>query len=235
MGNHSPLSTLKPNVAYLQPDELGRNRKIREIITAALNDSAKVKQRLAEESAAEIAEAAQMIIAALRAGKKVFVFGNGGSAADAQHIVAELGGRFLLERSPLPAIALTTNTSMLTAIGNDYGQALIFSRQLEALASPGDVVIAISTSGRSANVLEALRTATEKQTTTIALCGQDGGDLARMVDLALIVPSDSTPRIQEAHITIGHILCELVERGLFGREDWSDIMKSCFPCWPKPC
>ena len=167
MGNHSPLSTLKPNVAYLQPDELGRNRKIREIITAALNDSAIVKQRLAEESAAEIAEAAQIIIVALRAGKKVFVFGNGGSAADAQHIVAELGGRFLVERPPLPAIALTTNTSMLTGVGNDYGHGLLFSRQLEALASPGDVVIAISTSGRSSNVLEAVRVACAKEAATI--------------------------------------------------------------------
>ena len=179
-----------------------------------------VRRRLASrEGVGRIEAAARMIIAAFQAGGKVLVFGNGGSAADAQHIVAELMGRFQMERPPLPAIALTTNTSTLTAIANDYGIAFVFARQIEALATSGDVVIAISTSGYSDNVLNAVRVAKAMGVATIGLSGRDGGDLAEMVDIALLVPSSSTPRIQEAHITIGHILCELIEGHLFGGED----------------
>jgi len=142
--------------------------------------------------------------------------GNGGSAGDAQHLAAEIVGRFKLERRGLPAIALTTDSSILTAIGNDYGFEQVFRRQVEALAAPGDVVIGISTSGNSPNVLAALTLAREIGCRTIGLLGRDGGTILPVVDLDLTVPSQDTPRIQEGHITMIHILCDLVERRLFG-------------------
>jgi len=153
-----------------------------------------------------------MVAAAYRAGGKVVLCGNGGSAADAQHIAAELVGRFLLERRALPALALTTNTSSLTAIANDKNYEDVFRRQVEALVDGKDVVIGISTSGNSANVIKAMEEAKKKGARTIALTGRGGSKLAEAADLTITVPSDSTPRIQEAHITIGHIICELVEK-----------------------
>lgn len=156
----------------------------------------------------------QCLTAALRAGGKILVMGNGGSAADAQHFAAELVGRFLRERRALAAIALTTDTSILTALGNDYGFDAIFARQVEALARPGDVVMAISTSGNSANLIQALDRARAMGCTTVGLLGRDGGRAVTAVDLALIVPSAETPRIQEMHALIVHILCDLVERDL---------------------
>lgn len=161
-----------------------------------------------------------LLAAALRKGNKILVMGNGGSAADAQHMAAEFVGRFLLERKALPAIALTTDTSIITAVGNDYGFDEIFKRQVEALAQPGDVVIGISTSGHSNNVFHALTAANEIGCKTIGLLGRDGGNIAGIVDVNLTVPVQETPRIQEAHLTIIHILCDLVERNLFsGRKD----------------
>jgi len=159
----------------------------------------------------QITECALLMAAALRDGKKILLMGNGGSAADAQHFAAEMVGRFLRERRGLPAIALTTDTSILTAVGNDYGFDRIFSRQVEALAQPGDVVVGISTSGNSRNVLAAMTLAEELGCRTVGLLGQDGGVLAEAVSLAITVPVRETPHVQEAHITIIHMLCDLIE------------------------
>ena len=156
------------------------------------------------------------IIEAYRNRKKLILFGNGGSAADAQHIAAELVNKFELERMALPAIAFTTDTSILTSIANDYDYSRIFARQVEALAEEGDVVMGISTSGTSLSVIEGIGVAREKGAKTIGLTGKNGGKLAKIVDLVLKVPSNDTPRIQEAHITILHIICYLIEKKLFG-------------------
>lgn len=158
------------------------------------------------------------IIAALKKGGKVVFFGNGGSAADAMHLAGELVGHLKLERPAIPAIALTANTSIITAIANDDGYETVFSRQVEALVNKNDVVIAISTSGNSPNVIRAVTAAKAKGARTIGLTGGSGGKLAGVVDLALVVPSNDTQRIQEAHITIGHIICELVERMMAGAD-----------------
>lgn len=157
-----------------------------------------------------------MLIDCYRAGGKVLLCGNGGSAADAQHLAAELISRLRLERPAIPALALTTNTSLLTAIGNDYKYDLVFVRQVEAFGRPGDVLIAISTSGESENVIKAVEFARVEGIQSLALTGNKGGRLAGKVDLAIKVPSDNVQRIQECHITIGHILCELIESALFG-------------------
>ena len=185
------------------------------IVITQLKESAALKQALAGQAGA-IAEVAGRVIQALRGGHKVLLFGNGGSAADAQHIAAELSGKFTRDRDPLPAMALTTNTSSVTAIANDYGYENVFARQLQALAAEGDVVIGISTSGNSPSVLRAMEEAARCGTVTVALSGQ-GGRLKELADLAIAVPSTDTPRIQEAHITIGHIICGLVEEELFGQ------------------
>jgi D-sedoheptulose 7-phosphate isomerase len=164
----------------------------------------------------DIDRSCSLIVDALQSGKKILIMGNGGSAADAQHMAAEFVGRFLLERKALPAIALTTDTSIITAVGNDYGFDEIFKRQVEALARAGDVVIGISTSGHSNNVFHALTAANEMGCSTIGLLGREGGNIAGIVDVNLTVPVQETPRIQEAHLTIIHIICDLVERNLFG-------------------
>lgn len=163
-----------------------------------------------------ISAASNLLTEALAGGKKLLVMGNGGSAADAQHLAAEIVGRFKLDRRALPAIALTTDTSILTAIANDYGFDMVFRRQVEALAAEGDVVIGISTSGSSANVRTALLLAGEMGCRTVGLLGSDGGTIKDCVEIALTVPGDDTPRIQEGHITIIHIICDLVEKRLFG-------------------
>jgi D-sedoheptulose 7-phosphate isomerase len=157
-----------------------------------------------------VAQAAIQIVKALRAGGKLLCCGNGGSAADAQHIAAEFTGRYLKERRALPALALNANTSSLTAIGNDYGFDLVFVRQLEALGKEGDVLLGISTSGNSRNVLRAMEVAKEKSIYTIALTGS-GGKMKDLADCAICIPSDQTPRIQECHILTGHIICEIAE------------------------
>jgi len=163
----------------------------------------------------EIATAVVMLQDALKAGNKLLVMGNGGSAADAQHFAAEIIGRFKLERPALPAIALTTASTILTAIGNDYGFDAVFSRQVEGLGMAGDVVFGISTSGNSPNVFAALSKARDLGCKTVALTGRDGGTLKAVADISIIVPSHDTPRIQEGHVTIIHILCDLLEKRLF--------------------
>ncbi|MEZ4598897.1 MAG: D-sedoheptulose 7-phosphate isomerase [Syntrophotaleaceae bacterium] len=171
---------------------------------------------VAEKKSDLILSACRTIAAALSAGHKVLIMGNGGSAADAQHFAAELVGRFLLERRPLPAIALTTDSSILTAVGNDYGFDEIFKRQVEAIAQPGDVVIGISTSGKSNNVFHALTAANKIGCKTIGLLGRDGGNISGLVDLDLTIPEQYTPYIQGAHGAVIHIICDLVEKELFG-------------------
>jgi D-sedoheptulose 7-phosphate isomerase len=170
--------------------------------------------RDAPEVGESVARLAETISASLAAGGKVWLFGNGGSAADAQHIAAELVGRFVRDRVALPAEALTVNTSVLTAIANDFGFEQVFARQLEAHARPGDVAIGISTSGRSANVVAGLRTAERLGLRTAALTGGDGGDLREAASECIVVPASDTPRIQECHAVLGHVLCELVEASL---------------------
>jgi len=169
---------------------------------------------LLDSRLAEIAATGRLICDALRAGNKILLCGNGGSAADAQHIAAELVGRYEQQRQAFPAISLTTDTSALTALSNDYGYEEVFARQVEALATPGDVLIAISTSGRSPNIIKAAAKGKGIGCKTIALTGGFGEPLASQCDLAVVVPSDRTSRVQEAHITIGHLWCEMVDANL---------------------
>lgn len=185
-----------------------------ERIKKGLLESAEVKKKVAETLSGEIYQAAQMIKDSLANGGKLILMGNGGSAGDAQHIAAELVGRFKKERKALPAIALTTNTSTLTALGNDYEYAIVFARQIEAFAHNGDVVVGITTSGNSENVVRALKLANEIGAKTIGLVGNQGGKVKDVANLSIIVPSNDTARIQESHITIGHIICEIIEQDL---------------------
>jgi D-sedoheptulose 7-phosphate isomerase len=178
-------------------------------------ESVRVKSEFFETNATLIAETAEKMALALREGRKVLLFGNGGSAADAQHIAAEFVGRFIPDRIPLPAISLATDTSALTALGNDYGYNTVFSRQVQALGNAGDIAIGISTSGNSPNVLEGIDAARSRSLLTIGFTGQDGGKMNGRADVLFRVPSRMTPRIQETHITLGHVLCELIDRELF--------------------
>ena len=188
-------------------------------IAALFAASISAQQQFLRESGDALIGTIEEIVRALKAGGKILLFGNGGSAADAQHIAAEFVNRYLIERPPLPAIALTTDTSALTAIANDYGVADLFAKQIRALGRAGDVAIAISTSGNSANVLRALEVCRELRIRTIGLAGGSGGVMATMVDHLLCVSATSvTPRIQEAYILIAHVICELVEQRLFGAE-----------------
>jgi D-sedoheptulose 7-phosphate isomerase len=184
-------------------------------IMQTFRESADLKVRFIRQNAEVLGQAVGMVVEAFKAGNKVLLFGNGGSAADAQHIAAEFVNRYQIERPPLPAIALTTDTSILTSISNDYGFIDSFSKQVKALGREGDVAIGISTSGTAANVIKAIKAAKEMGLKTISLTGGDGGDLAKLTDIALVVDSPITPRIQEVHITIGHVLCEMVDRMLF--------------------
>lgn len=168
-----------------------------------------------EQNVSLLEQAAVLIADVLESGNKLLVMGNGGSAGDSQHFAAEIVGRFKMERRGLPAIALTTDTSILTAVANDYGFEQIFSRQVEALADPGDVVVGISTSGNSPNVLKGLELARSIGCRTIGLLGRDGGAIKGTVDLDITIPGDDTARIQEGHITVIHIICDLIERRLF--------------------
>ena len=188
---------------------------MREEVAQIFRESADLKLRFIRQNAEVLVQAVRMIVEAFKSGHKVLLFGNGGSAADAQHIAGEFVNRFLIERPPLPALALTTDTSVLTSISNDYGYEDSFSKQVKALGREGDVAIGISTSGTAANVLKAVRTAREMGIKTVGLCGRDGGELAKIVDLAIVVEAQATPRIQEVHITVGHVLCEMVDRMLF--------------------
>ncbi len=186
-----------------------------ESIKKSLLESADLKRKVAEELAESIEQAIEIICNSLKKNNKVLLMGNGGSAADAQHITAELIGRFKLERDSIPAISLTTDTSILTAIGNDYGFDQVFARQIESLGREDDVVIAISTSGNSKNVIEALKVSKKNKVLSIGLLGSGGGAIKDLVDIPIVVPSSDTPRIQECHITMGHIICDEVEKRVF--------------------
>ena len=190
------------------------------LVAERIKDSVAAKQSLLQNAKmlGSIADVGARMAESLRNGGTVFFFGNGGSAADAQHLAAELAGRFLLEREPLRGVALTTNTSCLTAIANDYGYESVFSRQLQAAGCPGDIAVGITTSGSSENVMRAFEVAKAKQMTTVALTGNRGRSLTSFVDYCMYVDSERTPCIQELHIMIGHILCEIVEESLFVNE-----------------
>lgn len=193
-----------------------RNMSLQAIVEERIRAGVALHQALLDDPdlIRSVTAAARIIVRALQGGRKLLLFGNGGSAADAQHIAAELVGRYLRDRSALPAIALTTNPSSLTAIANDHSFDQVFARQIEALGRPGDVALGISTSGNSRNVVVALKAAKRLGLATLGLTGSRGGALRATVDCCIAVPSRETPRIQEAHILIGHIICEIVERAV---------------------
>lgn len=187
---------------------------MKETVARILREGAELRLQMIERMTDPLLAASRAIAEAFKAGNKLLLFGNGGSAADAQHVAAEFVNRFLIERPPLPAVALTTDSSILTSISNDYAFDEVFSKQLKALGKKGDVALGITTSGNSPNVLKAMRVAKKMGMTTIAMAGE-GGKVASLADIALSIPSKSTPRIQEAHIAVGHVLCELTDTLLF--------------------
>ena len=187
-------------------------------IIKIFEESARVKTAFAHENADKILAVVKLLVQTFRSGRKVILFGNGGSATDASHIAAEFVNRFLIDRPPLPAIALNTDPAVITSISNDFGYDQIFSKQLMALGQEGDVVLGISTSGNSENVIKALDVAKKGGMKSIVLTGGTGGKLAALADYTFIVPSRHTPHIQETHITLGHILCQLVDEELFGNK-----------------
>jgi D-sedoheptulose 7-phosphate isomerase len=186
-----------------------------ELIRKRLEEAAAVKAKLPAACGGDLEQAVREVLKALRAGKRIYLFGNGGSAADAQHIACEMEGRFYKNRAPLPVQALTTNTSLLTAVGNDLGFEEVFDRQVQAYVKEGDVVVAISTSGNSPNVLKAVYTARRNGARVIAFTGATGGKLKEISDVSLCAPSDDVARIQECHTALGHVLCESIESALF--------------------
>jgi len=189
---------------------------MQEQINAGLLGSIKAKQDFAADYSHEICRLVDVLVAAFRNGNKLLIFGNGGSAADAQHMAAEFVNRFLIDRRPLPAIALTTDSSILTSIGNDFSFADIFIKQIQALGQPGDVALGISTSGNSPNVIKAIEQARAMGLTTAVLTGGSGGKLLPMADIGLNVPTTFTPHIQESHLWVEHLLCQLVDETMFG-------------------
>jgi D-sedoheptulose 7-phosphate isomerase len=190
-------------------------RAVEKEIVSSFKESGEVKEQFIRESLTSLISVIQTVVEALEAGNKILLFGNGGSAADAQHIAAEFVNRISMERPPLPAVSLVTDASVITSISNDYSFSDVFAKQIKALGRPGDIAIGISTTGNSANVVRAFEVARELGIITVALTGNKGGTMAEMADHALIVPANKTPRIQEAHIIIGHVICEMVERLLF--------------------
>ncbi len=189
--------------------------KMKDEIEKSLNESIGVKSEILSNSVGTIAEIATIAVDALRDGHSLYFMGNGGSAADAQHISGELVGRYKKDRKSLPVLALTTDTSVLTAISNDFGYEYCFEKQVEAFVKNGDVVFGLSTSGNSTNIINALKLAGKIGAKTIGFTGRDGGMIKDIVDVCLMVPSSETPRIQECHITVGHILCSIIENELF--------------------
>jgi D-sedoheptulose 7-phosphate isomerase len=185
------------------------------IILKRFKESSKVNALFLRENLPKLLDVIKSVSHAFESGNKIFFFGNGGSAADAQHLAAEFVNRYVMDRPPLPAIALTTDTSILTSVSNDLAFDEIFAKQLRALGKEGDVAIGISTSGNSPNIIKAFEVAKEMRMKRVALTGNNGGVISKMADFSLVVPSTSTPRIQEVHILIGHILCEMVEHYLF--------------------
>ncbi|MEO2069052.1 MAG: D-sedoheptulose 7-phosphate isomerase [Desulfurobacteriaceae bacterium] len=191
-----------------------------ELIYYTFLESADTKRAFIEENREKIYKVFLEIAKRIKEGNKILLCGNGGSAADCQHIAAELVGRFGMERKALPAVALTTDTSILTAVGNDYSFDTIFERQVEALGTKGDVLIGISTSGNSKNVINAVKKAKELGLLTVGFSGKDGGELLKIADHCFVVKSFSTPRIQEVHITLGHVLCDFIEKYIFSYENY---------------
>ena len=196
------------------PTAFEDSEKTADCIDAALLGVQSVAEQLRSDSALAISRAAELVHSAIQSGNKILACGNGGSAAEAQHFVAELVGRFLTEREPLAGIALTVDTSVLTAVGNDYGYDEVFARQVRALGNAGDVLVVLSTSGRSPNVLAALKQANERGLTTIALVGAESNADLDACDLVIPIPDQSTPRVQEMHLVILHLICELVDNAL---------------------
>lgn len=190
---------------------------IDDIIIRIFKESCHLKEVFVNENVVRIAKVVEVITEALKTGKKILLFGNGGSAADAQHIAAEFINRFIIERPPLPAIALTTDTSVITSIGNDYDFSDIFAKQIRAIGTAGDVAWGMSTSGASPNVIKAFEAAKKLDMVTVALTGKDGGSAGKIADYVLNVSSTSVPRIQEVHITVGHAICQMVDYRLFQR------------------
>jgi D-sedoheptulose 7-phosphate isomerase len=190
---------------------------VEDYIIKIFRESSETLESFVNDNLSRIVATVEAVTASLKAGNKILLFGNGGSAADAQHLAAEFVNRFVIERPPLPAIALTTDTSIITSIGNDYDFSDIFSKQIRAIGQKGDIAWGMSTSGTSLNVVKAMETAKKIGMVTIGLTGRDGGDLSRVVDYGLNVASTSTPRIQEVHITVGHVICEMVDFKLFQR------------------
>jgi len=189
---------------------------MKDAIIKAFDESAQIKVKFVRDNIDKIIDVVQLIAQAFREGKKVLLFGNGGSAMDASHIAAEFVNRFIMERPPLPAIALNTDTAVLTSISNDYDFSQVYSKQLSALGHEGDVVVGISTSGNSLNVIKAMEVAKKNGMKTVILTGGTGGKMAAMADFTFIVPTKVTARIQETHITLGHAICQMVDEELFG-------------------
>jgi len=192
---------------------------VEDYIIKIFREGNQLKEAFINENLNRIVAVIEAMTEALKAGNKILLFGNGGSAADAQHLAAEFVNRFIIERPPLPAIALTTDTSIITSIGNDYNFADIFSKQIRAIGREGDVAWGMSTSGTSENVVKGLQAAKKIGMVTIGLTGRDGGDVAKIVDHSLNVSATSTPRIQEVHIAVGHVICEMIDFKLFQRPD----------------
>jgi len=192
---------------------------IEDIIVRSFREGSQLKENFLNDNLSRIVKVVDVVTAALKNGSKIMLFGNGGSAADAQHIAAEFVNRFVIERPPLPAIALTTDSSIITSIGNDYDFSEIFVKQIRALGQPGDIAWGMSTSGTSPNVVKALETAKKMELITIGFTGRDGGPIAKIVDYSLNVPSNNTPRVQEVHTAIGHVICEMVDYKLFQKPE----------------
>jgi len=218
LANHAAgIEVSKLGTATISPEEL--KGALRMEISDSLKESIKVKQDVVEKQLHVVEDIVQAIIDTYKNKKKILIFGNGGSASDAQHLAGELVGRFKIEREGLPAIALTTDTSILTSIANDYGFNKVFERQIEALGNKGDVAVAFTTSGKSENINIALEKAKKMGLKTIVMTGKDGGEAVNIADLSIVVPSDNTPRIQETHIALIHIICELLEKQLYGLKE----------------
>lgn len=214
-----PVNILSP-LPDIEINKFLKEISMEDYIIKTFKESNRVKENFLNENLGRLVNVIEAITSALKAGNKVLIFGNGGSAADAQHIAAEFVNRFMIERPPLPAIALTTDTSVITSISNDYDFAEIFSKQIRAIGQVGDIAWGISTSGNSPNVLKGLEMAKKLGLVTVAFTGKDGGDIAKVADFSINVSSNVTARIQETHITAGHAICELVDIKLFQKPDF---------------
>lgn len=216
---NTPVNILRP-LLDSEINKFPKEISMEDYVIKTFKESIRVKENFLNENLGRLVNVIEAITSALKAGNKVLIFGNGGSAADAQHIAAEFVNRFMIERPPLPAIALTTDTSVITSISNDYDFAEIFSKQIRAIGQAGDIAWGISTSGNSPNVLKGLEMAKKLGLVTVAFTGKDGGDIGKVADFSINVSSNVTARIQETHITAGHAICELVDIKLFQKPDF---------------